>query len=95
MTPAERDEVRRIAQYTLDAHAGQPTPCACGSCLCARANVRYVPPGDATSRSVVAEVSHSWGRAISIIEPRHRMHPDAAIEIAHALHAAADAAEES
>lgn len=94
MTPAERDEVRRIAAETIDAHTlrhsqtGAALPCACGSCLAARANLRYVPPGDASYLDLIADKSRVvfCGTSMSV---------DEAHEMAHAIHAAADAAEES
>ena len=100
MTPAERDEVRRIAAETIDAHTlrhsqtGATLPCACGSCLAARAVLRYVPPGCAADPAVTSAPSQAWGRAISVAACR-RVPPREAQAIAHAIHAAADAAEES
>lgn len=87
MTPAERDEARQIASETIDAHTlrhsqtGATLPCACGSCLAARAVLRYVPPGvciEIDTKALPVEFATVGIR-----------------NAAHALHAAADAAEES
>lgn len=102
MTPAERDEVRRIAQDTIDAHAlrdsvtREPVPCSCGSCLCARAVLSYVPAGDVYDCGI-----EIYGQAVLVpvnaADLRNGMwwhSPATARSRVHALHAAADAAEE-
>ena len=60
----------------------------------ARAASRYVPPGDASDPAVTSAPSQAWGRAISVAACK-RVPPREAQAIAHAIHAAADAAEES
>lgn len=98
MTPAERDEVRRRASDRLADHSMATVTsderCACDRCDDDRAVLRYVPPGDATDPAVTSAPSQAWGRAISVAACR-RVPPREAQAIAHALHAAADAAEES
>ena len=91
MTPAERDEVRRRASDRLADHSMATVTsderCACDRCDDDRAVLRYVPPGDAADSSGRDAwiAMHLTGSA----------KPDAARRLAHALHAAADAAEES
>lgn len=89
MTPAERTKVRDHA----DLRRGT---CECVACLTLVAALRYVPPG-------YAESPHPWRVnhdgcgmvAITLDALVVAMEPDAARRLAHALHAAADAAEES
>jgi len=103
VTPAERDEVRRIAAETIDAHTlrhsqtGAALPCACGSCFSARAVLRYVPPGDAPNETMwtIRIVRHQRGAIIEITGDDAVCAPDSARRFAHALHAAVDAAEET
>ena len=100
MTPAERDEVRRIAAETIDAegpHCDKPWLVDL-----ARAVLRYVPPGDATTDGVpwtVGSPSIAADRAEGSVLVNgvcgFAFTPDAARTLAHAIHAAADAAEES
>lgn len=56
-------------------------PCGSDTCVLARAVLRYVPAGDASDPGVASE----WVAAF----------PHKARRLAHALHAAADAAEET
>lgn len=60
MTSAERNEVRRIAQASLDAHANcrrsTDGPCTCGDCAGWRAILRYVPTEN-TPRAVDSAVT--------------------------------------
>ena len=93
MTPAERDEVRRLAECGLE-HQDHMSECPCDECKISRAVLRYVPPGDATDPAVTSAPSQAWGRAISVAACK-RVPPREAQQIAHALHAAADAAEET
>lgn len=85
MTPAERDEVRRRASDRLADH-GMTTVtsderCACDRCDDDRAVLRYVPPG------VCIEIdTKALPVEFATVGIRNA---------AHALHAAADAAEES
>ena len=94
MTPAERDEVRLIAQSSLAAHANcrrlADGPCTCDDCAGWRAIVRYVPPGDASD----IEVSRSLDAVLIDIREGSAYSSAGARSLAHALHAAADAAEE-
>lgn len=80
MTPAERDEVRAIAADNAK-RRGHADACDCDRCRHDRAVLRYVPAGDATDSGVASE----WVAAF----------PHKARRLAHALHAAADAAEET
>lgn len=79
MTPAERDEVRRIAQDSTAIGGADVNECDVNAL--ARAVLRYVPAGDASDSGVASE----WVAAF----------PHKARRLAHALHAAADAAEET
>ena len=95
MTPAERDEVRVIAEavgrgcYGFDDFEARRW-----LQVLARAASRYVPPGDASDPAVTSVPSQAWGRAISVAACK-RVPPREAQAIAHAIHAAADAAEET
>ena len=60
---------------------GHADDCPCGVCKQSRAVLRYVPAGDASDPGVASE----WVAAF----------PHKARRLAHALHAAADAAEET
>ena len=88
MTPDERDAIRSFAAAKLDLCSGSE----CGvECRAYRAILRYVPAGDGADLSITVDryavvVSLSEGIACS---------PTGARNLAHALHAAADAAEES
>lgn len=108
MTPAERDEVRGLAERHLAYHPGSLRTCT--DCLNARAVLRYVPPGEAASDGlapvdVAACVYHDDDsgtdkHGIEIISRDFDFEYEAlsvadARLLAHALHAAADAAEES
>ena len=89
MTPAERDEVRGLAERHLAYHPGSLRTCT--DCLNARAVLRYVPPGDAADSSIVP---YAAGRDAWIaMHLTGSAKPDAARRLAHALHAAADAAD--
>ena len=92
MTPAERDEVRGLAERHLAYHPGSLRTCT--DCLNARAVLRYVPPGDASDH-LLARVDRP-GYA-TCRHPGHEYVETAAHlrDRAHALHAAADAAEEN
>ena len=73
-------------------------PCGSDTCVMARAVLRYVPAGDVTGMDalVTARVVETVG-GLPVIELGPRIGfvaPDSARRIAHALHAAADAAEE-
>lgn len=97
MTPAERDEVRRRASDRLADHSMATVTsderCACDRCDDDRAVLRYVPPGDAADSSIVP---YAAGRDAWIaMHLTGSAKPDAARRFAHALHAAADAAEET
>lgn len=100
MTPAERDDVREVAQIQIDHHHSAPVVsqagkagCRCTECMLARAVLRYVPPGDAADSSIVP---YAAGRDAWIaMHLTGSAKPDAARRLAHALHAAADAAEEN
>lgn len=101
MTPADRDEVRALADRALD-HQDHMSECPCGACKVARAVLRYVPPGDATTDGVpwtVGSPSIAADRAEGSVLVNgvggFAFTPDAARTLAHAIHAAADAAEES
>lgn len=93
MTPAERDEVRRIATWVDDMCSSPVGLSSAQVLILASAVLRYVPPGDAVEPSIVTFAVgdktlvslHLTGTAL----------PAAARRLAHALHAAADAAEES
>lgn len=97
MTPAERDEVRGTAAMRACCEQGAGVLVSCGSdtCVMARAVLRYVPPGDAAA-------PHPWHVrhdgcdmvAITLDALVVAMEPDVARRLAHAIHAAADAAEE-
>lgn len=90
MIPADRDAARRRAQAIVDG-----APCTDVEEVFARYVLRYVPPAD-------AEPPHPWRVrhdgcgmvAITLDALVVAMEPDAAHRLAHALHAAADAAEE-
>ena len=103
VTPAERDEVRGLADRHLAYHPGGLSTCT--DCANAHAVLRYVPPGDvdeALERDRenpsldVIRSSFEDGDAVMVYglddEP---LSPADARLLAHALHAAADAAEES
>ena len=89
MTPAERTKVRDHA----DMKRGD---CKCVACLTLVAALRYVPPGDADA-PLPWRVRHDGCGMVAITLGALvvAMEPDAARRLAHALHAAADAAEES
>lgn len=87
MTPAERTRVRDHA----DLRCGT---CECVACLTLVAASRYVPPGDATAPHPWRVRHDGCGMvAITLDALVVCMEPDAAHRLAHALHAAADAAE--
>ena len=88
MTPAERTKVRDHA----DLKRGT---CECVACLTLVAASRYVPPGDADA-PLPWRVRHDGCGMVAITLDALVvcMEPDAAHRLAHALHAAADAAEE-
>lgn len=92
MTPAERDEVRQVAQLVIDAIESSPLERMMG-----RAVLRYVPPGDAPNETMwtIRIVRHQRGAIIEITGDDAVCAPDSARRFAHAIHAAADAAEES
>ena len=95
MTPAERDEVRGLAERHIAYHPGSLRTCT--DCLNARAVLRYVPPGDAPNETMwtIRIVRHQHGAVIEITGDDAVCAPDSARRFAHAIHAAADAAEES
>ena len=89
MTPAQRDEVRALARMTLDAPESSRI-----ERMEAAAILRYVPAGDAADR-LLARVDRP-GHATC----RHQGHEYVETvahlrDRAHAIHAAADAAEET
>ena len=96
MTPAERDEVRGLAERHLAYHLGGLEHCT--DCRNARAVLRNVPPGDAAA-PLPWRVRHDGCGMVAITLDALvvAMEPDVARRLAHALHAAAaaDAAEES
>lgn len=98
MTPAERDEVRVIA----DLAAASPLTVSRGNlhdiAFLGRAGETYVPPGDASHAAVrrvdvESDLPPAFRHSV-VLYGQHRMQPAEARAIAHALHAAADAAEE-
>ena len=93
MTPAERDEVLARVQAIND---GRPRIRLGAYNLEQRALSRYVPPGDAAA-PLPWRVQHDGCGMIAITfdELVVAMEPDVARRVAHALHAAADAAEEN
>lgn len=98
MTPAERDEVRRRASDRLVNHSMATVTsnerCPCDRCDDDRAILRYVPPGNASDPSVAsAERSRSTPYVLSAASGV--LDPSEARRLAHAIHAAADAAEET
>ena len=92
MTPAERDMIRALAASKLRVCSGSE----CGvECRAHRANLRYVPAGDATAPSPWSVRPDDCGLvAISHPDVVAALEPDAARRLALALLAAADAAEE-
>ena len=94
MTPAERDEVRGIAEAIEHGSAPESDSEAQRWMQMLARAARYVPPGDASDPAVTSAPSQAWGRAISVAACK-RVPPREAQQIAHALHAAAYAAEES
>lgn len=90
MTPAERDEVLRIAAGFFACEPKDALTMAGMIKLC-NAVLRYVPPGDAAD----IEVSRSFDAVVIDIREGSAYSPAGARSLAHALHAAADAAEES
>lgn len=94
VTPAERDEVRAFAQLVINAPESSTL-----ERMQAAANLRYVPAGHVTGMDalVTARVVETVGD-LPVIELGPKIGfvaPDSARRIAHALHAAADAAEET
>ena len=95
MTPAERDEVRRIAQDSTAIGGADVNECDVNAL--ARAVLRYVPAGDVYDCGI-----EIFARGVLIpvnaADLRNGMwwHSPATARVrAHALHAAADAAEET
>ncbi len=89
MTPAERTKVRDHASLKIGA-------CECVACLTLAAATRYVPPGDAVPPHPWRVRHDGCGMvAVTLDAMVVCMEPDAARRLAHALHAAADAAEET
>jgi hypothetical protein len=92
VTPGERDEVRQMAAELLSAAATYSSvslPQMCAAIL------RYVPPGDAAAPSPWRVRHDGCGMvAITFDALVVAMEPDAARRLAHAMYAAADAAEE-
>ena len=96
MTPAERDEVRAIAADNAK-RRGHADDCDCDRCRHDRAVLRYVPAGDVYDCGI-----ENYGQAVLVpvnaADLRNGMwwHSPATARVrAHALHAAADAAEET
>ena len=99
MTPAERDEVRAMAERHLKYHLGGLKHCA--DCQNARAVLRYVPPGVATAPAgfVLQPVAATADTPASVVtvSPKGRFWPldvESARQMGAAYMAAADAAEE-
>lgn len=98
MTPAERDEVRGMATMRACCSDATPDPCSSDTCVLARAVLRYVPAGVAAHRDVrplpvESDLPPSFRRIVAI--GGVHLQPDGARAAAHALNAAADAAEDS
>ena len=93
MTPADRDIARSRAQAIVDG-----APCTDVEEVFARYILRYVPAGDAEHRGVrPLRVDHDLPPVFRHIVAigNLSLQPDHARAVAHALHAAADAAEET
>ena len=107
MTPGERNEVRRIATIELELakERGHVDRCRCDACKLAATVLRYVPSGDAEEALERDRENPSLDAIRSSFEDGDvvmvyglddgPLSPADARLLAHALHAAADAAEES